>query len=104
VSALPDLDPLIHAPTRLRIMSTLAVLDTDEQLAFTRLQSLLDLTAGNLITHLRKLEHAHYITTTKQHDNGTTATTNIRLTTNGRRAFQDYTTTLRAWLDTTPTP
>ena len=50
------LDPVIHGPARLRIMVTLATLPEGDDLSFSRLQDLLSLTPGNLITHLRKLE------------------------------------------------
>ena len=50
-----ELDPVIHAPARLRIAVTLATLDDGDNLSFTRLQELIGLTPGNLITHLRKL-------------------------------------------------
>jgi len=53
-----DLDPAIHVPARLRIMVTLASLGEGDVLSFTRLQDLIGLTPGNLITHLRKLEDA----------------------------------------------
>ena len=56
------LDPVIHAPARLRIVATLAALPDTDTLSFTRLQEMLDLTPGNLITHLRKLEDAGYLT------------------------------------------
>ena len=56
------LDPVIHAPARLRIVATLAALPDGDSLSFTRLQDMLDLTPGNLITHLRKLEDASYLT------------------------------------------
>ena len=56
------LDPVIHAPARLRIVATLAALPDRDTLSFTRLQDMLDLTPGNLITHLRKLEDAGYLT------------------------------------------
>jgi DNA-binding transcriptional ArsR family regulator len=59
------LDPLIHVPARLRILVTLAALDDGDTLSFTRLREMLDLTAGNLITHLRKLEDARYVRTEK---------------------------------------
>ena len=49
------LDPLIHAPARLRIVATLAALPEGDALSFTRLQDMLALTPGNLITHVRKL-------------------------------------------------
>ena len=55
------LDPVIHAPARLRIVATLAALPDGDSLSFTRLQDMLDLTPGNLITHLRKLEDAGYL-------------------------------------------
>ncbi len=52
------LDPLIHVPTRLRIVAALAALPDGDTLSFTRLQDLLALTPGNLISQLRKLEEA----------------------------------------------
>ncbi|MEO6859382.1 MAG: transcriptional regulator [Solirubrobacteraceae bacterium] len=59
------LDPLIHVPARLRIIATLAALPEGDALSFTRLQEMIGLTPGNLITHLRKLEDAEYLTTEK---------------------------------------
>ena len=55
------LDPLIHVPTRLKIVATLAALPDGDGLSFTRLQDLLELTPGNLIIALRKLEEAGYL-------------------------------------------
>ena len=46
------LDPVIHAPARLRIAVTLAALRDGDNLSFTTLQDLIGLTPGNLITHL----------------------------------------------------
>jgi DNA-binding MarR family transcriptional regulator len=89
----PDLDPLIHAPVRLRIMVTLSQLDWHDSLSFPRLQKLLDLTAGNLITHLRKLEDGEYVEVSKTGDGST-----IALTAGGRAALQAYTSTLRKLL------
>ena len=40
-----ELDPLIHGPTRLKIVATLAALPDSDTLSFTRLQDLLELTA-----------------------------------------------------------
>jgi DNA-binding transcriptional ArsR family regulator len=56
------LDAVIHAPARLRIVATLAALPDGDTLSFTRLQDMLELTPGNLITHLRKLEDVGYLT------------------------------------------
>jgi len=88
------LDPLIHVPTRLRILVTLAALDDGDTLSFTRLQEMLDLTAGNLITHLRKLEDARYVRTEKT-GNGASSLTAVTLTRPGRVALDTYTATLR---------
>ena len=92
-----DLDPVIHAQARLRIVATLATLDPDDQITFPRLQELLDFTAGNLSTHLRRLEEAGYIAVQKTH-RGRRPVTYVALTRQGRRAFEDYTEALRAVL------
>jgi DNA-binding MarR family transcriptional regulator len=92
------LDPLIHAPARLRIVVTLAALREGDSLSFPRLQRMLDLTPGNLITHLRKLEDAGYLVTEKT-DAGPSAGTSVTLTRAGRQALDHYTGTLRGILD-----
>ncbi len=88
------LDPVIHAPARLRIVATLAALPDGDTLSFTRLQDMLDLTPGNLITHLRKLEDAGYLTS-ETTGNGRASRTSIALTRQGRAALDSYTDTLR---------
>jgi DNA-binding MarR family transcriptional regulator len=90
-----DLDPVIHVPARLRIMVALATLPEPDSLSFSRLQRLLGLTAGNLITHLRKLAEAGYITTAKAPRQGTA----VSLTHAGRTALERYSATLRELLD-----
>ena len=92
------LDPLIHVPARLRIIATLATLTEGDALSFTRLQVLIGLTPGNLITHLRKLEDAGYIDTEKS-GNGAASLTTIVLTKQGRKALDAYTASLRAILE-----
>jgi DNA-binding MarR family transcriptional regulator len=92
------LDPLIHAPARLRVVVTLAALREGDSLSFPRLQRMLDLTPGNLISHLRKLEAAGYLVTEKS-DAGPAAGTSVTLTRAGRQALDDYTATLRGILD-----
>lgn len=93
------LDPVIHSAARLRIMVTLASLPDGDTLTFTRLQQLIELTPGNLITHLRKLEDAGYVATEKT-GNGSTAQTSVTLTHGGRAALDHYTSVLRKLLDT----
>jgi DNA-binding MarR family transcriptional regulator len=92
-----DLDPVIHAQARLRITASLATLGEGESIAFPRLQELLDMTAGNLSTHLRKLEEANYVLVAKTHE-GRVPVTYLELTRTGRRAFEDYTESLRQLL------
>lgn len=93
-----ELDPVIHAPARLRITVTLSTLREGDFLSFSRLQQLLSLTPGNLITHLRKLEEAGYVASVKSADEGQTHTA-IYLTHAGRAALERYTVTLRQLLD-----
>ena len=88
------LDPVIHAPARLRIVATLAALPEGDSLSFTRLQDMLDLTPGNLITHLRKLEDAGYLTS-QTTGNGRASRTSMTLTRHGRAALDTYTKALR---------
>lgn len=91
-------DPVIHAPARLRLMVTLAALRDGDNLSFTRLQELIGLTSGNLITHLRKLEDAGYVHTAKT-VNGSSPMTSVSLTPNGRTALGRYSAALRELLD-----
>jgi DNA-binding MarR family transcriptional regulator len=89
-----ELDPLIHVPTRLRIVATLAALPAGDALSFTRLQDMIGLTPGNLIIHLRKLEEAGYLCSEKTR-NGTAPKTTVMLTSQGRAALGAYTQALR---------
>jgi DNA-binding MarR family transcriptional regulator len=92
------LNPVIHAPVRLRVVVTLATLRPGDDLSFTRLQELLGLTPGNLITHLRKLEDAGYVTTVKS-GSGVSARTSVSLSQQGRQALDTYMSVLRQLLD-----
>jgi DNA-binding MarR family transcriptional regulator len=95
--ATEELDPLIHVPTRLKIVATLAALPSGDGLSFTRLQDMIGLTPGNLIIHLRKLEEAGYLTSEKTR-NGSTPKTTVTLTSQGREALGAYTKALRGLL------
>lgn len=98
--ALPQLDPVIHAQARLRVTVALAGLRADDQITFPRLQQLLDMTPGNLSTHLRKLEDAEYVEIEKAYEHRTPVTL-VRLTNRGRAAFEAYTKALHQLLDAT---
>ena len=93
-----DIDPLIHVPARLRVMVSLAALPDGDRLSFPRLQHLLGLTAGNLITHLRRLEDAGYVATEKSGADGT-GRTSVGLTHAGRAALDRYRANLLRLLD-----
>ncbi len=95
-----ELDPVIHAQARLRLTTTLAALSTGDRIAFPRVQQLLDMTAGNLATHLRKLEDAGYVEVTKTHK-GRSPVTYLALTRTGRNAYEDYLGALRSLLTAT---
>jgi len=99
--SLPALDPVIHAQARLRVMTVLSRLRPGDQIAFPRLQELLEMTAGNLSTHVRRLEEADYVAVTKAYE-GRTPVTWVALTARGRRAYEEYVETLRAYLDAAP--
>ena len=93
-----DIDPVIHAQARLRIMATLAAVPVGDELHFPRLRELLDMTAGNLSTHLSKLEGAGYVQQNKTYA-GRSPATYLALTPEGRVAFERYVRNLRALLD-----
>ena len=83
------LNETIHQPTRLRVMSLLVSVDGGDPLVYGFVQRHLNLTAGNLTTHLRKLEDAGYITITKQF-HGAKPRTTLSATAAGRLAFAEY--------------
>jgi len=87
------LDPLIHDPERLRIVATLAALPDGDALSVTRLQHMIGLTPGSLITGLRELDDAGYVRTGKT--GGGTAPAAVALTRDGRAALDRYTAVLR---------
>jgi DNA-binding MarR family transcriptional regulator len=96
------LDPLIHDPQGLRIVATLAALPHGDALALTRLQRMLGITPGDMITRLRELDHAGYVRTEKT--GGDRAQAIVALTCDGRAALDHYAAVLRrlpraAWED-----
>ncbi|WP_406316297.1 transcriptional regulator [Streptosporangium sp. NBC_01639] len=99
----PELDPVIHAQARLRVVVTLNTLKEDDRITFPGLKDLLGMTAGNLSVHLTKLEEAGYVEIVKTH-RGRTPVTYVALTRRGRLAFEDYTAAIHRLLNTTMTP
>ena len=72
----------VHAQARLRIVAALAVIPAGDEIVFPRLRELLSMTAGNLSTHLSKLEAAGYVSQSKTFS-GRTPATYIALTPRG---------------------
>lgn len=81
-----QLDRVIHEKGRLAIMSMLAA---SPELSFTELKEALDMTDGNLTTHIRTLQESGYVSVTKSFRNRRPLTT-CALTTAGRESFSNY--------------
>jgi len=97
------LNPLIHQPTRLRLMASLVALEEGEKVDFTFLQELLSLTPGNLSVHLQKLEEAGYLAVEKTFV-GRRPKTWVQATSAGRNAFAAHVAALHAIINgETPT-
>ena len=80
------LDRIIHEPARLRIMTILAGVASAD---FSFLRSTLQLTKGNLSSHMDRLERAGYVTITKSFS-GKIPHTSYQLTEAGQTALNDY--------------
>jgi DNA-binding transcriptional ArsR family regulator len=79
-------DRLVYERVRLGMMSALAV---REELTFSELKALFDVSDGNLSAHARKLEEAGYVTCTKSFE-GRRPRSSYRLTATGRAALNRY--------------
>lgn len=65
----------------------MAVLMVNSKLSFNELKELLELTDGNLASHLKALEKAEYILVTKAFI-GRKPNTTYKITTSGKKAFE----------------
>ena len=81
-----NIDRLIHEPTRLMIMSQLYVVESAD---FLFLQYQLQMTPGNLSSHLSKLEKAGYVEIVKEFIERKPHTA-LKLTKKGRDSFKEY--------------
>jgi len=95
---LADINRLIHEPARLMIMSYLYVVESADFLFLMRQTGL---TFGNLSSHLSKLEVAGYVAIEKEFI-GKKPHTMLRLTNEGRAAFQKYRQNIKQALDELP--
>ena len=84
-----ELNEIIHQTVRLRIMASLVTLGPTDEVDFTYLRDLLEVTDGNLGAHLRKLEEAGYIAINKTFIERKPRSF-ISATSEGRRVFQEH--------------
>lgn len=91
-----QLDRTIHEKGRLSIMTLLA--SRVEPWAFQDLKSQLDMSDGNLISHLRTLEKAEFISGEKLTGEGRPQTL-YTLSEPGKKAFEAYLAVLEQILD-----
>lgn len=81
-----DVDRVIHEPVRLRAMMVLSGVDSVD---FNFLRTALQLSKGNLSSHMSRLENAGYIAVAKSF-RGKTPHTEYRLTDEGKDALSRY--------------
>ncbi len=81
-----QLDRVIHEKGRLGLMAALAA---TPELSFTELRELLQMTDGNLTTHIRTLQEAGYVAVTKAYRDNRPLTT-CSLTATGQAAFHSH--------------
>lgn len=81
-----QLDRVIHEKGRLAIMAMLAA---SPELSFTELRDALNLTDGNLSTHVRTLQEEGLVSVAKSFQKNRPLTT-CSLTAAGRKAFAEY--------------
>jgi DNA-binding MarR family transcriptional regulator len=94
---MPSLNETIHQTVRLRIMAALVTLETGNEVDFTYLRDLLQVTDGNLGAHLRKLEEAGYIAVNKIFVERKPKTF-VSVTAEGRKVFQEHVAALESIL------
>ena len=90
-----DLDRVVHSPPRLMILAYLGAVDSAD---FIFLMNQVELTRGNLSSHLKTLEEAGYIDVQKEFVEKVPRTL-IRLTDKGREAIQNYREQMRMIID-----
>jgi len=88
-------DPLLHQGVRSKLVSLLIA---NEELPFKALKEYLEVTDGNLSTHLSKLEKAEYVRIEKTFE-GKRPKTVVHITEIGRKAFKKYIDALKIFVE-----
>lgn len=100
IKTIAELDRVIHEPARLMIV---AILSEVEEADFLYLLRETGMSKGNLSSHLSRLEASFYVEVTKTY-RGKIQMTICRLTDEGRTAFDEYRTALKASLEAFSSP
>lgn len=90
-----EFDKLVHQPTRLQIF---AFLYRHGETSFPELKDVLDVTEGNLSSHLQKMEDAGYVDIEKKFVDRKPQTT-YELTEKGKKGFESHIEKLEAIID-----
>jgi len=93
-----EVDRLIHEPARYNIMALLYVVERAEYLF---VQNQTKMTSGNLTAHAARLEKAGYLSFQKKFVRKKPKTF-LRLTSLGRKAFEDYRSEMKRLFSTPP--
>lgn len=88
------LNPLLHSPLRLAVMSILVSVESAD---FVYIKQQTEATAGNLSVQLDKLQSAGYITIEKGFK-GKKPCTTCRITAEGLTRFEEYVNALKSYL------
>jgi DNA-binding MarR family transcriptional regulator len=96
LETIAEIDRVVHSPTRLMILAYLGAVDSAD---FIFLMNQVNLTRGNLSSHLKALEEAGYVGIQKEFVDKVPRTL-IRLTEAGREAIQTYRKQMQTIIDT----
>ena len=88
---MPDLDPLIHQPARLKLVTTLTAV---AEVEFSTLREALDVSDSVLSKHISVLTDSGYVRSRKAVRDGR-RTTWVALTPVGRKALREHVAALR---------
>lgn len=89
-----ELDPILHAPLRLAVVSLLLSVKEAE---FTFIKEKTNSSAGNLSVQISKLKEAGYIEVTKQFRDNYPLTI-CKITSKGLDAFESYVKALQSYM------
>lgn len=88
-------DSLLHQAIRSKLISLLIA---NEELPFKALKEALEVTDGNLSSHLSKLEKEQYISIEKSFE-GKRPKTVVSISAKGKKAFVNYIETLKKFIE-----